>query len=749
MIRRHEALAYHLGDRAGKIEVKPTKPCLSPREMRLAYLPGAAGPAEEIAADPANAYRYTARGNLVAMVTNGSLVPGLGDVGPLASKPFQEGASILFKQLADIDVFDLELDVRDTDRFVDAVRMLEPTVGGINLRDIRAPQGLEIYDRLREELSIPIFHENLYGTAVVCAAALINVLDLTEKHAGDIQVVICGAGNAGLGCARLMISLGVRRENLLLYDIHGLICPEREDLNDYQRAYAREHPARALRDGIRGADVFVGVSAGGVLTPEMVRDMNDYPAILATAVPEPEISYEAARAVRRDVIVATSAGRDPNTLVDLLSFPYIFRGALDVQASRITEPMMVAAARALAELAREDIVEEIRRAYGDEPLVFGPEYLLPKPIDPRILLRESAAVAAEAVAEGVARRPIETGLYEESLIVRLGTGRELLRQVMLKARQVAPRLVLPEGTNETILRSCHILVDEGIASPVLLGRETEVRAAAEKLGVDLGGVTVIDPVRSPQFDPYLDTYFRLRARRGVTLDSARTRIAEPRYFASMMLRAGDADMMIAGLTAHYADSMRVVLEIIGAREGVRRVSSLFALLRQKEVYFLADCAVNIEPNADGLAESALLSAQMVRSLGIEPRVAMLAFSNFGSVDHAVTRRVREATCIARECDPDLVIDGEMQLITALNEEMRRRCFPFCELRQDANVLIFPDLQSGNLALHLLQKLGDAVAVGPLLMGTRRPVHLLQHGSSVEDVVNLTAMGAVAAADARG
>jgi len=748
MIRRGEALDYHAGSRAGKIEVKPSKPCLSPREMRLAYLPGAVFPAAEIATDPAAASRYTGRGNLVAVVTNGTAVPGLGDVGPLAAKPIQEGIALLFKRLADIDVFDLELDAREPERVVEVIRVLEPTFGGINLKDLRAPEGLEIYDRLRETIALPVFHENLYSTAVVAVAALINALDLANKRVGEVRAVLCGAGTVGLGCARLLTALGVPGENLLLYDVHGLVSPERKDLNRYQRVFAREDPARTLEEGLRGADVFLGASAGGVLTPEMIRSMSRYPIVFAMATPDPEISYEEARGTRRDAIVATSLGLDPNALVDLLSFPYIFRGALDARASGISEGMMLAAARSLADLAREEVPEEVSRAYGNAAFTFGPEYLLPKPIDPRILVRQSAAVARQAIREGLAGHALDPGQYEESLSVRLGTGREILRQLIIKARQVNPRIVLPEGTSERILRACAILVDEGIAEPILLGPEETVRRSAERLGIDLGGVSVIDPAQSPHYEAYAEEYLRLRGRRGMTPDLALAHTARPRHFAALMLHKGDADLMICGATDHFAEAMRTVLEVIGPAPGVRRISSLHLVLRPKEVCFLADCAVNIEPAAEDLAETALLTARMARDLGIEPRVAMLSFANFGSVEHRLVRKVREAARIAAERSPGLVIEGEIQVETALSGEIRRRYFPFSHLAQDANVLIFPDLESGNLALQLLQKLGDGVALGPVLLGARRPVHVIQYGSPVDDIVNLAAIGALQVGEER-
>ena len=745
MIRREDSLEYHAGDRPGKIELRATKPCLTPREMRLAYLPGASFPAKEIAQDPSAVFRFTSRGNLVGVVTNGTAVPGLGDVGPLAAKPMQEGVAVLFKRLADIDVFDLELDASDPDRFVETVLRLEPTFGGINLKDIRAPEGLYIYDRLSQLLNIPVFHENLDSTAVVAAAALLNALDLVDKRMDAVRVVLCGAGTVGTGCARLLKSLGVRPENLRVYDVKGLLHPDRQDLHDYQRAFAREDPARRLDEGLRDADVFIGASAAGVLDQEMVRSMARFPVVFALATPEPEIGYQAARASRRDAIVATSLDQHPNAVLDLLSFPYIFRGALDVQATRITTGMLIAAARALAELAREEVVEEVERAYGSEHFSFGPEYLLPKPIDPRILARESVAVARRAIEEGVARRPLDSQAYQESLAVRLGTGRETMRGMILTARQNKLRVVFSEGSSETILRACSILTDEGIASPILLGREDEVRAAIERRRFELSGVPVVEPARSPRFESYVDEYFRMRRRRGVMRAAAAQRLRQTDTFAAMMLHRGDADMMIAGVSTHYVESLRTILEVIGPAPGVRRVSSHYLVLLPKGVLFLADCAVNIDPDAEQLAEIALLAARMARALGLEPRVSMLSFSNFGSVDHPFTRKVRRATELAKERAPELVIDGEMQLATALDGPLRREYFPFSILEQDANVLVFPDLQSGNLALHLLQHVGGAVPIGPLLMGTRLPAHLLQYGATVEEVVNLATVGAVEAA----
>lgn len=744
MIRREDALEYHSADRPGKLEVRAVKPSLTTRDMRLAYLPGARFACEAIAADPEAVFRYTAKGNLVAIVTNGTAVPGLGDVGPLAAKPMQEGIALLFKRLADIDAFDLELDVTDFERFVETVRIVAPTFGGIILKDLRAPDGFRLYDQLREVLPIPVYHENLHSTAVVATAALANALDLVDKEIGSVRLVLCGAGTVGLGCAGLFRQLGIAAENLVLYDERGLVHPDRDDLTEYQREFAQRDAPPTLAEGARGADVLVGASAGGVFTPAMVRSMARFPIVFALATPDPEIEYEATRACRHDVIAATGLSPLPNAIVDLLSFPYVLRGALDVHATRITTGMLLAAARALADLAREEVPDEVCRAYGEARFSFGPEYLLPKPIDPRILVREAAAVARQAVAEGVASRPVDSSLYEESLAVRLGTGREMLRRLVVTARQDRPRLVFPDGTNETVLRASSVLVDEGVAQPILLAPEAEGRAAAERLGLEPAGFTFLDPARSPRLEAYVDRYFQIRHRRGVMRATAEERMRLPEYFGAMMLETGEADMMISGLAAHYAESLRTILEVIGTAPGVGRISSHYMVLLPKEVFLMADCAVIVDPEARELAEIARLTAAAARALGIEPRVAMLSFSNFGSVDHPSARKVREAVALVRAEAPDLVVDGEMQIGTALSGDLRSRYFPFSDLKKDANVLIFPDLQSGHLAMDLVRCTGEAVVVGPVLMGTRRPAHLLQYGSSADDLVHLAATAIVQA-----
>jgi len=744
MIRKEDSLQYHSKERPGKLEINPTKACLTPREMRLCYLPGASFPSSEIFNNPESIFKYTLKGNLVGVVSNGTAVPGLGNVGASAVKPMQEGIAILFKHLADIDVFDLELKTDNPDEFIKAVNILEPTFGGINLKDLKAPEGLEIYDKLNECMNIPVFHENLYSTAVVMIAALINALDLVNKSIDKVRVVLCGAGTVGIGCARLLIKLGVSPNNLLMYDINGLLHPDRNDLNNYQTPFVQNNHALTLKQGMEGTDVFIGASAGNILNLEMLRSMNKFPIVFALATPEPEISYETAKNSRQDIIVGTSSSRFPNAIQDILSFPYIFRGALDVQANKITEGMLLAAARSLAELAREEVPDEVERAYGFEHFTFGPEYLLPKPIDPRILVRESSAVALQALKERICKITINEHDYQEKLIVRMGTGRETMRGLIFRARQENFRVVFSEGTSETILKACSILIDEGIATPILVGAEEEIKSVIEKLGIELRGVQIVNPMHNIKFDSYVEDYFRMRHRRGVIKAAASDRIRHRDYFAAMMVHSGDADMMVAGFSTHYVETLRTLIEIIGTEVGTRRISSHYLLLLPRDTVLLADCAVNIEPDEKELAEIALITARTCRSLGIEPQVAMLSYSNFGSVEHPSAIKMRHATEMAKKLATELIIDGEMQISTARSELVRHDYFPFTKLKGDANVLIFPDLQSANITMQALQYMGTAISIGPLLMGTRLPVHLLQYGASVEDVVNLTSAAIVEA-----
>ncbi len=744
MIRKEESLEYHSSGKAGKVEIKATKPCLSPRDLRMAYLPGASFPSLEIANDNTKVFQYTNRGNLVGVITNGSAVPGLGNIGALAAKPMLEGMTILFKRLADIDVFGLELDTSEPDKFIETVKMLEPTFGAINIKDVKAPEGLYIYDRLMQEMNIPVFHENLYSTAIVAAAALLNAVDIVDKKFENMKIVICGAGTVGTGCARLLLKMGVAKENLFLYDVKGLISGKREDIFDYQKEFINDAGGLSLKEGMKDADVFIGASSGHILTLDMIHSMAAFPIVFALATPEPEITYEEAKGSRKDIIVATGSGVSPNAVLDSLSFPYVLRGALDVQATAITEEMMLAAARSLASLAREEIPEEVERAYRYKKFIFGPEYLLPKAVDPRILVRESSAVAQMAVEQGIAQVKIDKVKYQENLSLQHGTGRDTMRQLLHRAPQENLKVVFTEGANETILRASRVLMDEKIAQPILLGNEAQIRKLTETLGLDLGGVQIEDPFHSIHYETYVNEYFNMRKRKGVTRQVALDIIHRKDYFAAMMVHSGDADMMIAGISPHYSETLRTIIEVIGPAPGISRITSHYLMLLPKDAVLLADCAVNIDPSADELAEIAVLTAGMAANLGIEPRVALLSFSNFGSVEHSLVKKVEKAVQLVKEKAPELNVDGEMQLITARDELLRKDYFPFCELESNANVLIFPELQSANMAMNSLQCLGDTVSIGPVLLGTRLPAHLLQYRATVEDVVNLTTIAMVEA-----
>ena len=742
MIRNPDALRYHAGERPGKLEVKASKPCLSPRELRLAYLPGATFPASAIAQDPAASYLYTCRGNLVGVVTNGTAVPGLGAVGAGAAKPIQEGIAVLFKTLADIDVFDLELDAASVDELVGAVRMLEPTFGAINLKDLRSPDGLAAYDRLVETMHIPVFHEGLYGTAVVATAALLNALELAGKRLEQARVVICGAGTVGLGCARLLRADGLPAENLLLYDVRGHVHPGRDDLSVYQREFARTGPP-GLAGGLEGADVFLGASVAGTVDQAMIRSMARFPIVFAMAMPDPEIEYQAARAVRRDVIVGTSRAQDPNAITDLLSFPYIFRGALDVRARAINEEMKLAATYALADLAKEDVPEAVADAYGKQSFSFGPEYLIPKPFDYRVLLWVAPAVARAAMESGVARQTVDLEQYRNALESRLGRRREVMRDIILKAKQEPKRIVYPEGEHERVLRAAAQIVEEGIAHPVLIGHPERIRACAAAHGVELTGIETIPPQDYDlRVERYATKLFEKRQRKGLTMSEARARMRQPVYFGCMMVEEDDADGLVAGENTNYPETIRPALEVIGTAPDSRHVAGLYMMVLQHDIMFFADTTVNIEPDAETLAEIALMSAAFVTRLGIRPALAMLSFSNFGSTRVPQAERVKHAVEIVKSRAPNLTVEGEMQVDVAVLPELLAAQFPFSRLKERANVLIFPDLNAANIAYKLLWRLGGAEAIGPILLGMDRPIHVLQRDASAADIVNLSALAVV-------
>ncbi len=743
---REDALEYHRSGRPGKIEVTATKPFTTQRDLSLAYTPGVAEPCMEIHKDSEKAYEFTSKGNLVAVVTNGSAVLGLGNIGPLASKPVMEGKGVLFKRFADIDVFDLELDTQDPDEFIPAVKLLEPSFGGINLEDIKAPESFYIEERLREEMQIPVFHDDQHGTAIISAAALLNALLLTGKKIEDLRVVYNGAGAAAIACAKLHVALGLNPKNLLMCDSKGVIYKGRsEGMNPHKAPFAADTDARTLSDAIKGADAFIGLSVKGALTTDMLGDMAATPIVFALANPDPEIDYETAQQARDDVIIATGRSDFPNQVNNVLGFPFIFRGALDVRASTINKEMKIAAVHAIAELTREEVPPAVLRAYGLKNLSFGRNYIIPKPFDQRVLLWVAPAVAKAAMESGVARIKIDLNDYRDALERRLGDSREVIRTIVEKAKTDPRRIVFPEGTQNKILQACKILKEEGVAHPILLGRETEIRSVADKLGINLDGITLEDPEASSRTKSYIQELFKLRQRKGVTLKEAEELILDPDVFGAMMVHKGDADGLVSGLTHHYPDTIRPALQIIGTRDDVNHVSGLYVMIIKNRAYFFSDTTVNITPDAEVLAEITLESARLVRNLDIEPRVAMLSFSNFGSSPHPLSAQVRRAVEIVRKRAPDLRIDGEMQADSALDPALSQEDFPFSAIQGDANVLIFPDLQSGNIAYKLLRELGGAEAIGPILMGMRKSVHVLQRGTDVNTIVNV---GAIAVLDAQ-
>ncbi len=753
IIRKEDALEYHSSAPPGKISVTPTKPCHTQRDLSLAYTPGVAVPCLEIQRDPSLVYEYTGKGNLVAVVTNGTAVLGLGNIGPAAGKPVMEGKAVLFKRFADIDVFDLELNANDPQDVIRACQMLEPTFGGINLEDIHAPDCFIIEEELRRTLRIPVFHDDQHGTAIIAGAALLNALILVEKAIDSVKVVFNGAGASSIACADHALKLGVRRENIVMCDSQGPIYEGRtEGLNPYKARFMAKTQARTLEEALRGADVFFGLSVANSVTPQMILGMANKPVIFALANPDPEIPYDVAIQTRPDAIVATGRSDFPNQVNNVLGFPFIFRGALDVRATTINDAMKLAATYALAELAREDVPDSVSRTYGLERLTFGPEYIIPKPFDGRVLIREASAVAQAAMDSGVAQERIDIAEYRDSLERRLGRKQAVMRIMIHKAQRAPKRIVFPEGEETKILRACQILMDEGIAHPILLGDEQAIRAKIADLRLTLPAVVIVSPERSELRQRYTEELYRLRQRKGITANEAERLILNRNLFASMMVQMGDADVVIAGLTQHYPETIRPGLEVIPVREGFRKVSGLYLLITQAgDVYFLADATVNIDPSAEDLAEIALSAAETARRFNVEPRVALLSFSNFGSTRHPLAEKVRRAVEIVKRRAPDLMVDGEMQADTAVVPGIIETTYPFSTLKGGANVLVFPNLESGNIAYKLLARLGNAEAIGPILMGMAKPVHVLQRGAEVNDIVNVAAIAVVDAqeVEARG
>ncbi|HYT82118.1 MAG TPA: NADP-dependent malic enzyme [Gemmatimonadales bacterium] len=740
--RRQEALDYHAQGRPGKIQVSPTKPFKDQRDLSLAYTPGVAEPCLEIAKRPEDAYTYTAKGNLVAVVSNGTAVLGLGNIGPLAGKPVMEGKGILFKAFADIDVFDLEVASENPEDVIRFCQMLEPTVGGINLEDIRSPDCFHIEQKLRETLSIPVFHDDQHGTAIISGAALFNALQVVDKELSAVRVVFSGAGAAAIATAEHYVRLGVKREHIVMCDQKGVIHTGRPDLDQYKRRVAADTKARTLAEALKGADVFVGLSVGGIVTGDMLSAMAKKPVVFALANPTPEIMPDEARQARPDAIIATGRSDFPNQVNNVLGFPFIFRGALDVRAKKINEDMEMAATRALAALAKEEVPDSVMRAYGLERLKFGPDYLIPKPFDPRVLLWVAPAVAWAAVASGVAGRMIDVEEYRAELEARLGRARQVMRGLITRAQQDPQRIVFPEGEDSRILRAARILADEGIAHPILLGDPDAIRRQADDAAVTLEDIELANPRTAPDHDALAQQLFERRQRRGITLREARARVLDPMYYGLLMLRGGRADALVAGEDLHYPDTIRPALEVIGAEPGRKHVSGIYMMIFRQQTFFFADCTVNIDPDAETLAEIASATARFVWRLGVEPRVAMLSFSNFGSVKHPAAEKVQRAVALLHEREPDLQVDGEMQADTAVVERILTRSYPFAKLRSAANVLIFPSLDAANIAYKLLDRLGGAQAIGPILVGMDRPVHVLQRGSEVPDIVNMAVIAAV-------
>jgi malate dehydrogenase (oxaloacetate-decarboxylating)(NADP+) len=742
-ITSEEALEYHSRGRKGKIEVVPTKPCRTAHDLSLAYSPGVAEPCLAIAAEPEKVYEYTAKGNLVAVVSNGTAVLGLGNIGPLAGKPVMEGKGVLFKRFADIDVFDIEVDALEPQAFIDTVTRIAPTFGGINLEDIKAPECFLIEEELKKRLQIPVFHDDQHGTAIITAAALLNALEIAGKKIDEVKIVFVGAGASAIACAKLYLEYGVRKENLRMVDRSGVIfAGRREDMNPYKAAFAIATEERTLADALVGADVFVGLSTKGIVSGEMLRGMARDPIVFALANPEPEITPEEARAARPDVIMATGRSDYPNQVNNVLGFPFIFRGALDVAATEINEPMKMAASRALAALAKMDVPDSVSKAYRGESFRFGREYLIPKPFDFRVLLWVAPAVAEAAMSSGVARKPIaDMGVYMRRLEAMLSRAREFMSVVIQKAKSDPKRIVFPEGEHPKILRAAKILAEEEICKPILLAREDAIEGLARDLQLPLEKIEVIHTADWPRLELYAELFERRRRRHGMTAASARRKVRERNLFGPLMLEAGDADGVISGMTQEYPDTIRPALQIVGTAPGVKRVSGLYILILKDRTFFFADTTVNIDPTAEELAEIATLTAGAVRRFDLEPRIAMISFSNFGSNSHANALKIKRAVEILKASQPELPVDGEMQADYAVVPELLEAEYPWASVR-DPNILIFPDLQSANAAYKLVWRLAGAEAIGPILLGMKKPVHVLQSGVEVADIVNMAAIAVV-------
>ena len=746
-LRKQQALEYHAKGRPGKIEVIPTKEAKTQRDLSLAYSPGVAIPCLEIVENIENVYKYTAKGNLVAVISNGTAVLGLGDIGPEAGKPVMEGKGVLFKIFADIDVFDIEINEKDPEKFVQIVKALEPTFGGINLEDIKAPECFYIEKKLKEQLHIPVMHDDQHGTAIISAAALLNALDLQKKKIEKARFVVNGAGAAAIACSRLYESLGARHENFLMFDRKGVLHKGRTDLDELKMEYASSKGDITLAEAFKDADVFIGLSSGNCVTPEMVKSMAKHPIVFAMANPDPEISWEDATTARKDVIMATGRSDYPNQVNNVLGFPYIFRGALDVRATQINEAMKLAAVKALAELARTTVPDIVNAAYNEKNINYGVNYIIPKPLDPRLLATVAPAVAKAAMASGVAQAPISNwDSYVSNLNSRLGLDNQVMRVIGNKARRDPRRIVFAEADNAKILKAAQIVYDEGVGYPILLGDEIRIRNIALANGIDLEDIPIFDP-RSDALEEkrmaYSEIFFKKRGRKGFNLYESKKVMKDRNYFGCMMVECGDADAMISGLAKNYPDTIRPALHTIGTEDGVKKIAGMYLMLTKKGPLFLADTTVNFNPTAEELADITLMVAREVRNFNIIPRIAMLSYSNFGSSNSAEAKLVAEARRIVKEKMPSLLVDGEMQASVAFNKELIRENYPFSELvDKEVNVLIFPNLASGNIAYNLLKELETADAVGPILLGLKKPVHILQLGSTVRSIYNMALISVV-------
>ena len=749
---KQDALDYHAQGRPGKIEIIPTKPYSSQRDLSLAYSPGVAEPCLKIAENTDDVYKYTAKGNLVAVISNGTAVLGLGNIGPEASKPVMEGKGLLFKIFADIDSIDIEINQTDIDDFVKTVQAISPTFGGINLEDIKAPECFEIEKRLKATLDIPIMHDDQHGTAIISSAALLNALDIAGKKIDKVKIVINGAGASAISCAKLYVKMGAKLENIIMLDSKGPITKDRTDLDENKQIFACVTKATNLAEAMHGADVFLGLSKGNIVSQDMVRSMAKNPVVFALANPDPEIKYEDAIACRPDVILATGRSDYPNQVNNVLGFPFIFRGALDVRARQINEEMKLAAVYALANLAKEAVPEMVNLAYNQKNIVFGKEYIIPKPLDPRLIYTVAPAVAKAAMESGVARQSItDWDKYNNDLMGRLGLDDKLIRSITSKAKQHPKRVVFAEADNYKILKAAQLVRDEGIAFPILLGNEEKIRALMAENKLDLGDTPIIDPRKEEQKRmAFGDMFFEKRKRRGFNIYEARKVMMERNHFGAMMVETGEADALISGLTRKYPDTIRPALQIIGVQEDVRKVAGMYIMITKKGPIFFADTTINANPTADDLVDIALLVSKALTQMNFKPRIAMLSYSNYGSVDQPSTIAVREAVRILNEKHPEIIVDGEMQANFALNPQLLRDNFPFSPLASEgANTLIFPNLESGNIAYKLLQEIGGAEAIGPVLLRMKKPVHILQLGSSVREIVNMITIAVVDAQSRAG